>query len=55
MIDIKILFFILCFTSLTACAQTKEKKHKEEQTILSNHKQNNNTSVGCDTSMEICL
>ena len=41
--------------SFSSFAQTKEKthkkKHKEEQTILSDHKQSNNTSVDCDTSI----
>jgi hypothetical protein len=46
---------LLLLISFFSFAQTKEKKHKkkhkQEQTILSDHKQNNNTSVGCDTSI----
>jgi len=54
---IKILFFILCLTSFTACETKKEKKHKkkdkEEQTTSSDQTQNvqdNNTAVDCDTT-----
>ncbi len=54
---IKILFFILCLTSLTACESKKEKKHKkkdkEEQTTSSDQTQNvqdDNTVIDCDTT-----
>ncbi len=54
---IKILFFILCLTSLPACESKKEKKHKkkdkEEQTTSTDQTQNvqdNNTAIDCDTT-----
>ena len=54
---IKILFFILCLTSLTACETKKEKKHKkkdkEQQTTSTEQNKNiqdNNTAIDCDTT-----
>ena len=54
---IKLLFFILCLTSLTGCETKKEKKHKkkykEEQTASTDQTQNvqdNNTAIDCDTT-----
>lgn len=54
---IKLLFFILCLTSLTACETKKEKKvkkkDKQEQTTSTAQNQNvqdNNTAIDCDTT-----
>ncbi|HEV8080073.1 MAG TPA: hypothetical protein VGP43_05125 [Chitinophagaceae bacterium] len=46
---------LLLLISFSSFAQTKEKKHKkkdkEVQTTLSDHTENNKTSVDCDTSI----